>query len=51
MVDQESRTEIMYSDLYKGLGMKPEDLRKYNSPLVGFDGRTVTPKGMIKFSV
>ena len=51
MVDQESRTKIMYSDLYKGLGMKPEDLRKYNSPLVGFDGRTVTPKGMIKFPV
>ena len=49
IVDQESGTEIMYPDLYKGLGLKPEDLKKYNSPLVGFDRRIVTPMGMIKF--
>lgn len=35
----------------KGLGLKPEDLSKYNSPLASFDGRTVTPEGMIKFPV
>jgi len=49
MVEQESETKIMYPDQYKGLGLKPENLRKYDSPLVGFDRRTVTPMGMIKF--
>lgn len=38
----------MYLNLYKGLNLKSKDLSRYNSPLVGFDGRTVTPKGMIK---
>lgn len=51
MVDQESRAKIMYPDLYKGLNLKHEDLSKYDSPLVGFDGRTVIPKGMIKLSM
>lgn len=51
LVDQGSGAEIMYPDLYKGLNLKPRDLSGYDSPLVGFDGRTVTPKGMIKFSV
>ena len=51
MVDQGSGAEIMYSELYKGLGLKPEDLSKYDTPLVGFDGRIVTPKGMIKLPV
>lgn len=41
MVDQGSRDEIMYPDLYKGLGLKPEDLREYDNPLVGFDGKMV----------
>ena len=30
MVDQGSAAEIMYPDLYKGLGLKPEDLTTYN---------------------
>ena len=50
-MDQGSKVEIMYSDLYKGLNLKPEDLEKYDSPLVGFDGRIVIPRGMIKLSV
>lgn len=33
MVDQSSAVEIMYPDLYKGLGLKPQDLTPYNSPL------------------
>ena len=41
----------MYSDLYKGLNLNPEDLEKYDSPLVGFNGRTVIPRGMIKLPV
>ena len=37
MIDQGSRAEIMYPDLYKGLGLKDEDLTKYDTPLVGFN--------------
>lgn len=38
MTEQGSRVEIMYPDLYKGLGLKPEDLRKYDTSLVGLIG-------------
>ena len=31
-MDQGSGAEIMYSDLYKGLNLKPEDLEEYESP-------------------
>ena len=31
--------------------MKPEDLVSYDSPLVGFDGKTVIPKGQIRLSI
>lgn len=41
----------MYSDLYKGLELKPEDLSRYDIPHVGFDGKIVTPKGQIKLLV
>ena len=41
----------MYPDLYKGLGLEAEDLSKYDTPLVGFDGKVVLPKGQIKLSV
>ncbi|XP_065619493.1 uncharacterized protein LOC136063271 [Quercus suber] len=51
MVDQGSTIEIMYSDLYKGLNLKPDDLTPYNSPLVSFEGRVVTPKGQIRLPV
>ena len=48
LVDQGSAVEVMYPDLYKGLNLKPEDLLAYDSPLVSFEGKTVTPKGMIR---
>ena len=47
MVDQGSAAEIMYPDLYKGLGLKPEDLTTYSSPLVSFEGKMVVPKKQI----
>ena len=34
MVDQDNAAEIMYSDLYKGLNLKSEDLTSYSSPLI-----------------
>ena len=45
MVDQGSAAKIMYPDLFKGLGLKSEDLRSYSSPLVSFEGKMVVPKG------
>jgi len=45
MIDQGSGAEIMYLDLYKGLGLKLEDLSKYDTPLVGFDGKVMVPRG------
>ena len=41
----------MYPDLFKGLGLKNEDLSKYDTPLVGFYGQMVIPKGLISLPV
>ena len=38
----------MYPDLYKGLGLKLENLTTYSSPLVSFEGKMVVPKGQIR---
>ena len=51
MVDQGSRADVMYLDLFKGLGLKNEDLSKYDTPLVGFDGQVVILKGQISLPV
>ena len=45
MVDQGSAAEIMYSDLYKGLNLKAEDLMPYSSSLMSFEGKIIIPKG------
>ena len=44
-MDQGSGAKVMYPDLFKGLGLKNEDLSKYDTPFVGFDGRMVVPDG------
>ena len=41
----------MYLDLYKGLNLKPKDLTAYDSPMVSFKGKTVTPKGQIRLPI
>ena len=51
LVDQGSAMKVMYPDLYKGLNLKPEDLSAYDSPLVSFEGKTVTPKGQIRLPI
>ena len=51
LVDQGSAVEIMYPDLYKGLNLKLEDLTAYDSLLVSFEGKTVTPRGQIKLPI
>ena len=41
----------MYLDLYKGLNQKPEDLMAYESPLVSFEGKIVSPKSQIRLPI
>ena len=43
--------EVMYPDLYKGLNLKPKDLTVYDSPLVSFEGKIVTPRGQIRLPI
>ena len=50
-MDQGIGIEVKYHDLFKGLGLKMEDLSKYDTPLVGFDGRMVVPEGQISLPV
>ena len=51
LVDQGSGAKIMYLDLYNGLNLKPDDMTGYDSPLLGFDGKVVVPKGQIRLPV
>ncbi|XP_075670272.1 uncharacterized protein LOC142640052 [Castanea sativa] len=46
-----SGADVMYPDLYRGLGLKKEDLSKYDTPLMGFDGHMVNPEGKISLPV
>ena len=41
----------MYPDLFRGFGLKNEDLSKYDTPLVGFNGQMVIPEGHISLPV
>ena len=45
MIDQGSGADVMYPDLFEGLGLKSQDLAKYDTPLVLFDERVVIPEG------
>ncbi|XP_050241274.1 uncharacterized protein LOC126690193 [Quercus robur] len=45
MIDQGSGADVMYLDLFEGLGLKSQDLAKYDTSLVLFDGRVVIPEG------
>nr|XP_023913777.1 uncharacterized protein LOC112025346 [Quercus suber] len=47
MIDQGSGAKVKYPNLFRGLGLKSEDLLKYSTPLVGFDGKVVVPEGQI----
>ena len=51
LVDPGSAVEVMYLDLYKGLNLRPEDLTAYDSPLISFKRKTVTPKGQIRLPI
>ena len=45
MIDQGSGAEIMYHSLFRGLGLKLEDLSNYDVLLVEFDGKVTVTKG------
>ncbi|XP_050278334.1 uncharacterized protein LOC126719868 [Quercus robur] len=51
LVDQGSAVEVMYLNLYKRLKLRLKDLTAYDSPLVSFEGKTITPKGQIKLPI
>ena len=51
VVDRGSGAEIMYPNLFRGLGLKEKDLESYGAPLMGFDGKMVILKGKIKLPV
>ncbi|XP_050249159.1 uncharacterized protein LOC126696465 [Quercus robur] len=51
MIDQGSGANVMYPDLFEGLGLKTQDLAKYDTSLVSFDERVVIPEGQISLSV
>uniref|UniRef100_A0A2N9IBY4 RNA-directed DNA polymerase n=1 Tax=Fagus sylvatica TaxID=28930 RepID=A0A2N9IBY4_FAGSY len=51
LVDQGSCSEIMYPDLFHGLGLKQTDLQPYDAPLVGFSGESIRPMGRITLNV
>ena len=51
LIDQGSGVGVMYPNLFKGLGLKNEDLSKYDTPLMGFDNRMVIPEGQISLLV
>ena len=42
LIDQGSCSEIMYPNLFHGLGLKQSDLQLYDAPLVGFLGKHPT---------
>ena len=51
LIDQGSGAKVMYLDLFKGLSLKNENLTKYDTPLMGFDGCMVIPKRHISLPV
>ena len=51
MIYQGSGADVMYLDLFKGLGLRKEDLMKHTSPLVGFNNKVVIPEGQISLPV
>ena len=51
MADQGSGADVIFLELFKGLGKKSQDLIKYDTLLVSFDGRVVIPEGQISLPV
>ena len=48
MINQGNGVEVMYPNLYEGLGLTLGDLTQYDTPLVTFDGTIVTPASQLR---
>ena len=51
MVDDCSAMDILYLDAYKRMGLAENALSPMTSPLYGFTGDHIIPKGMAKLVV
>lgn len=51
LVDEGSATEIIYYKLYQSLGLKDQDLKKVDLPLLGFNSNPVWPVGEVTLPV
>ena len=51
LIDQGSCSEIMYLDLFHGLGLKQSNLQPYDAPLVGFSRESIRPIGQITMAI
>ena len=51
MIDDGSATDILYLNAYKRIGLAESDLNPTTSPLYGFTGDHVVPKGTTKLTV
>ena len=51
LIDQGSCSEIMYPELFHGLGLKQSYLQPYDTPLVGFSGESIRLIGRITMTI
>jgi hypothetical protein len=51
LINQGSCSEILYPDLFHGLGLKQFDLQPYDAPLVGFSRESFRSRGKINLIV
>ena len=51
LVNNGSAIDILYYDIYQQTGLTESDLNPTTSPLYGFTGDHVIPKGTIKLAV
>jgi hypothetical protein len=50
LIDQGSFAEVMYYDMYKKLGLGEADLTSFVSPVFGFSGESIIPRGKDYFT-
>ena len=51
MVDDGSATDILYLNGYKKIGLAESNLNPTTSPLYGFTGNHISPKGTTKLTI
>jgi hypothetical protein len=50
-VDTGSSADILYLSAFRKMGMEEDQLQKIASPLVGFTGDTLRPRGITRLKV